>query len=56
MNHYLWLIHETVESINTQESEPAGAPAQVRRAFLRAFSDEWRKRAASKRGYFKWSI
>lgn len=42
MNHYLWLIHETVESINTQESEPAGAPAQVRRAFFVPFSDKWR--------------
>lgn len=43
MNYCLWLIHETVESINTQGSEPAGAPTQVRRVFFVPFSDKWRK-------------
>lgn len=54
MNHLYRLIHETVESINTQESEPEGAPAQGFCVFFRALFHEREEmdEASSIRGFF----
>lgn len=54
MNHRYRLIHETVESINTQESEPEGAPAQGFCVFFRALFHEREEmdEASSIRGFF----
>ena len=54
MNHLYRLIHETVESINTQESEPEGAPAQEFCVFFRALFHEREEmdEASSIRGFF----
>ena len=54
MNYLYRLIHETVESINTQESEPEGAPAQGFCVFFRALFHEREEmdEASSIRGFF----